>query len=81
MKRAWFTWRARRLEAIYDGHWIISCPICGDGIPFNGAPRDENYLPHNVSVEPDGALTVSPSVVCGRGCGWHVTITKGKATP
>lgn len=76
----WFFWKGKRYEAIRqpDGILYLGCPICGDGIPFHGVPRDEMSLPHQVTVAPDGALTISPSVVCPRNCGWHVVITNGQ---
>ena len=77
----WFTWRGKRYEAlpVANYNFVIGCPICGDGIPCHGTPRDEMTLSHSVSVAADGAMTVSPSVVCPRNCGWHVVITNGVA--
>lgn len=80
--KPFFQWHGQRFESIEaNGIIIIGCPICGDGIPCHGLPRDEMFLPHTVSVSENGAMTVTPSVVCPRNCGWHVTITDGEATP
>jgi hypothetical protein len=76
-----FFWEGKRYEAKQDGNTIlIACPICGDGIPCNGAPRDEMTVSHyQISIAPTGALTLTPSVVCPRNCGWHVVISNGVA--
>lgn len=87
MTRAWFHWgsgiywaiRPPRLDGA-EGDWTMACPRCGDGIPCNGTPRDELAVGHyRVSVRGDGALTLSPSVICPR-CRWHVVITEGVAS-
>lgn len=76
----WFIWKGIIYKTRFDGSvLIIGCPICGDGIPCNGEPRDEMTVPHTISIRADGALTVSPSVICPRKCGWHVVITDGQA--
>jgi hypothetical protein len=77
-----FIWRGKRYEGkAIDGTTLLACPICGDGIVFSkdGSPQDEMWLPHHVATAPDGALTISPSVVCPRNCGWHVVISNGLA--
>lgn len=80
MNNPWFQWNGKKYPVIFSANvFILACPICGDGIPCHGEPMDEMWLPHAVSVTEDGAITVTPSVVCPRNCGWHVTITNGHA--
>lgn len=78
--KPWFHWRGKCYTAIKSNNiYILGCPVCGDGIPCHGLPRDEMWLPHQVSVSEQGAITATPSVVCPRNCGWHVFITGGQA--
>lgn len=80
MSAAWFRWRGQQYPIRMDCEKpLIGCPQCGDGVPCDGEPRDEMWLGHQVMVAADGAATVTPSVVCPRGCGWHVVITNGEA--
>lgn len=86
MRTAWFAWNGQRCTAVEPltdrgavGTWTIACPQCGDGIPCNGLPRDELGVgAYQIHVADDGALTLSPSVICPR-CQWHVVITNGVA--
>lgn len=79
----WFEFESKRYEGrVIDGRTIIACPKCGDGIVFHrelNPNPDEMWLPHELSLQADGAMTVNPSVVCPRQCGWHVVITNGTA--
>jgi hypothetical protein len=77
----WFVWHGQKYTAIInDSICIIACPICGNGIPCDGPPRDEMTLAHRVTVAPDGAMNVHPSIICPRDCGWHVVISNGQAS-
>lgn len=84
--RPWFSWRGRRYEGVTaldsagrESH-IIACPQCGNGVVFDDrVHRDEMWLPHAVQIAADGAMSVTPSVVCPYKCGWHVVIGGGIA--
>lgn len=79
--RPWYHYDGQLFRAAFTagGELILGCPRCGDGVPFTGEPRDEMVASHRKVIAQDGALTLSPSVVCPRGCGWHVFITAGAA--
>jgi len=80
MNYPWYRWHDKGYPVLISGNlFVIACPICGDGIPCHGLPRDEMWLPHAVSMSEDGAIIATPSVVCPRNCGWHVVITNGQA--
>lgn len=64
-----------------------ACPMCGKFFRIVARPDDippGSDKGHTVTFRADGGYllpTLNPSLVCPYSCGFHVTITDGRATP
>ena len=77
-----FCWRTEPPDDTTPGGRYLLY-VCPRGAGFCGVPIRPNVLPNGAGWNHDGnddAPTLTPSVNCVGGCGWHGFITNGRMT-